>query len=365
MTEALDRGHMAAALRLAQRGIYTSHPNPRVGCLIVRDAVVVGEGWHERTGGPHAEVMALAQAGEQARGATAYVTLEPCCHHGRTPPCTQALIKAGIQRVVVAMTDPNPLVAGQGVAELQAAGIQVETGLMAADAEGLNRGFKSRMQRQRPWVTLKLAMSLDGRTAAADGSSQWITGPAARADSHRLRAHAGAVLTGIGTVLADDPRLNVRLDEADGWNPPHRLVLDSQLRMPANAAMLSLPGRTTVFTITDRQQAHASLEQAGAEVVVVAAENGRPALAEVLTWLAKHEINEVLVEAGSLLSGAFVAANLVDELVIYMAPTLLGNEARGLLSIPGLNNITEQRQLRIISCRAIGNDWRLTACLES
>lgn len=361
-----DAAWMARALQLARRGLYTSQPNPRVGCVLVVDGQRVGEGWHERAGQAHAEVAALAQAGDAAHGATAYVTLEPCCHHGRTPPCTRALIEAGVARVVMAMHDPNPQVAGQGVAQLEAAGIAVSSGILEAEAQTLNRGFVSRMQRGRPWVTMKLAMTLDGRSAAADGSSQWVTGPDARADGHRLRARAGAVLTGIATVMADDPRMNVRLDGAGDWPPVQRFVLDSHLRMPADAAMLGLPGRTVVLTTQAAADRTGQLRAASAEVETMpATDDGRVALPAVLEWLAGQEVNEVLVESGATLAGSFISAGLVDELVIYMAPTLLGNDARGLVDLPGLTCIEQQRKLQISDVRKVGEDWRITASLAN
>lgn len=356
-----DAAYMARALQLAARGLYTTHPNPRVGCLLVKDGVVVGEGWHLKAGGAHAEVAAIEQAGAQAKGATAYVTLEPCCHQGRTPPCSQALIKAGVAEVVIAMADPNPLVSGQGIAELEKAGVRVRQNLMLNEAQSLNRGFVSRMQRQRPWVTAKLAMSLDGKTAAADGSSQWITGPEARADGHRLRAQAGAVLTGIGTVLVDDPQLNVRLDEATNWPVPQRFVLDSQLRMSADAQMLSTAGRTVILTASDDKAKCERLEAVGAELRVLPAEAGRVSLNAALTYLANQEVNEVLTEAGAELTGALLEAGLVDELVVYMAPTLLGSAGRGLLQLPGIKSIDRQQALDITDVRAVGADWRITA----
>lgn len=359
-----DAAWLVRALQLARRGLYTTQPNPRVGCLLVASDAVVGEGWHERAGEAHAEVAALAQAGDKARGATAYVTLEPCCHQGRTPPCTRALIEAGVGRVVMAMADPNPQVAGQGRAQLEAAGIEVSSGVLESEAQVLNRGFVSRMQRGRPWVTIKLAMSLDGRTAAADGSSQWITGPAARADGHRLRAQAGAVLTGIDTVMADDPRLNVRLDGAQDWPPVQRFVLDSHLRMPADAAMLALPGRTVVLTTDAAADRAQELREAGAELESMpATDAGRVNLPAVLEWLAGQEINEVLVEAGATLAGSFISAGLADELVIYMAPSLLGDAGRGLLELPGLTSIDQQQALQITDWRRVGEDWRITASL--
>lgn len=352
--------YMARALNLARRGLMTTHPNPRVGCVLVKDDVVVGEGWHERAGGPHAEILALQQAGSDAQGAVAYVTLEPCSHHGRTPPCVDALIEAKVMKVVVAMSDPNPQVSGRGLAALLEEGIGTECDLMSAEAEVLNRGFLKRMLHGRPWVTVKLAMSMDGRTAAADGSSQWITGPQARQDVHRLRAEAGTILTGIGTVLADDPQLNVRLENYD-FNTPHRIVLDSQLQMPATAKMLSIDGRTTVLTCSDEAGKAEELQNAGAVVVKLQEEEGRVDLSAALDWLGLEQTNEVLVEAGAELAGAFLQAGLVDELIVYMAPRLLGDRGRGLLSLPGLESITQAHSLDIVDVRAVGQDWRITA----
>ncbi|MGB1580681.1 MAG: bifunctional diaminohydroxyphosphoribosylaminopyrimidine deaminase/5-amino-6-(5-phosphoribosylamino)uracil reductase RibD, partial [Nevskiales bacterium] len=343
---------------------YTTRPNPRVGCVLVANNQLVAEGWHERAGGPHAEVVALNKAGDAARGATAYVSLEPCCHHGRTAPCSQALIDAGVARVVMAMQDPNPQVAGQGRAQLEAAGIEVGSGVLQSEAEELNRGFSKRMRHGRPWVSVKLAMTLDGRTAAADGSSQWITGSPAREDVHRLRARAGAVLTGIGTVLADNPRLDVRLEQAADWPPVQRFVLDSQLRMPADAAMLQLPGRTVILA---GQQARGAevLQAAGAEVQFMPLnEAGQVELEAVLDWLAGQQVNELLVEAGAELAGGFIQAGLADELVIYMAPSLLGSAGRGLLTLPALQSIEQQMHLDILDMRKLGEDWRITATIK-
>lgn len=355
-----DSQYMARALQLARRGSMTTHPNPRVGCVLVKDGRVIAEGWHERAGGPHAEAMALSKAGSEAAGATAYVTLEPCSHYGRTPPCAQALIDAAVQRVVVAMTDPNPLVSGQGLAAMQAAGIDVSHGLLAVEAEQLNRGFCKRMRSGRPWVSLKLAMTLDGRSAAADGSSQWITSAASREDVHRRRAEAGAVLTGIDSVLADDSRLNVRLDDVAAT--PRRIVLDSSLRMPTDAAMFSTSGPIIVLTCSDDANKRAALHNAGAEVVRLPANaQGRVDLSVALDWLGKAEVNELLVETGATLAGAFVEANLIDELVCYIAPTILGNDGKGLLSLPALQNIAQARQLTFTDMRAVGPDWRVTA----
>lgn len=338
--------HMAQALQFAERGRYTTFPNPRVGCVIVRDGEIVGRGWHERAGEAHAEVMALREAGERARGADLYVTLEPCSHHGRTPPCADAVLAAGVRRVVAAMADPNPLVAGKGLERLRAAGLAVEVGVLEAAARDLNRGFVSRMARGRPYVTLKLAASLDGRTAMAGGESQWITGPAARRDVHRLRAEAGAVLTGAGTVLADDPQLNVRGVEGAS-RPPDRIVLDSAGRVPASARVWSAVDGARLFHITAAD--------------VGAAADGRVDLAAALALLARQEVNHVLVECGRVLAGAFLDAGLVDELICYLAPSVLGDAARGLASVPGLERLEQRVQLRFTDVRSVGPDLRITA----
>ena len=363
MITADDHRHMARALRLAARGLYTTDPNPRVGCVLVKDGRVVGEGWHKVAGGPHAEINALGQAGAAATGATACVTLEPCCHQGRTPPCTVALIKAGVRRVVYAMQDPNPRVAGEGAARLQAAGIEVEPGVLAEDARRLNPGFDRRMRTGRPWVRCKLAMSLDGRTAMASGESQWITGVAARADVHQLRARSSAILTGIGTVLADDPALTARLadDMETNFRQPLRVVLDSRLRLPPTAQLLGLPGATLVVTGVAADTAPAHLVSDAVSVVTVPMGSGRLDLAAVLQELGSREINEVHVEAGATLSGALLQAGLVDELVIYMAPHLMGDTARGLFALPGLDRMADRIQLAITDIRAVGQDWRITA----
>ncbi len=362
MPTADDYQYMARALRLARRGLYTTDPNPRVGCVIVRDGTIVGEGWHERAGELHAEIHALRAAGERARGATVHVTLEPCAHHGRTPPCADALVEAGVARVVAAMQDPNPQVAGQGLARLAAAGIETEIGVMAGEAEALNPGFVMRMRQDRPWVRCKLAMSLDGRTAMASGESRWITGEAARRDVHRLRARSSAILTGIGTVAADDPSLTVRLADLpeDGWRQPLRVVVDSGLRMSPHARMLSLPGETLVATRSEDQDSIAALAVAGAEVVRLPAADGRVDLAALLALLAEREVNEVMVEAGPTLNGALLAAGLVDEIVVYMAPHLMGSDARDLFHLP-LAAMSERVDLEIRDIRAVGRDWRITA----
>ena len=364
MFSADDHRYMAQALQLAERGLYTTDPNPRVGCVLVKDNVIVGEGWHERAGEGHAEVHALQQAGEQAKNATAYVTLEPCSHHGRTAPCCDALIDAGVNRVVVAMQDPNPQVAGQGLARLQQAGVEVECGLMQVQAEAINPGFLMRMREGRPYVRCKLAMSLDGRTAMASGESQWITAEAARQDVHCLRARSSAIVTGIGTVRHDDPSMTVRLTDDDGQYgaSPLRVVLDSQCQMSAKAKILS--GQLTptrVMTLNaDTPQAE-DLRAAGAEVVAVSANNGKIDLAAMLKQLADDDRNEVMLEAGTGLSGAMLQAGLIDEFVIYMAPTLMGDSARGLLSLPGLEKMADRIDLEINDIRAVGRDWRITA----
>jgi diaminohydroxyphosphoribosylaminopyrimidine deaminase/5-amino-6-(5-phosphoribosylamino)uracil reductase len=362
-----DHRFMARALQLAERGLFTTDPNPRVGCVLVKGGEIVGEGWHQRAGEPHAEINALQAADtfskNGAKGATAYVTLEPCCHHGRTPPCSEALIAAGVSRVVVAMEDPNPQVVGQGMAQLQKAGIEIRSGVLQVQAEALNPGFIQRMRHGRPYVRGKMAMSLDGRTAMASGESQWITGAEARQDVHRLRARSAAMLTGISTVLADDPSLTARLHGMDETEvtQPLRVVLDSQLQMPVTAKLLSQPGRTLILTVSDDAQKAAALRDAGAEVEVLAASNGRVDLSAVMDCLAGHQINEVLVEAGATLCGALLQAELFDELVIYMAPLLMGDEARGLMSLPGLQKMADRVELKVDDMRAVGNDWRIRA----
>lgn len=354
-----DFSHMASAVRLAERGLFTTDPNPRVGCVLVRDGEVIGEGWHQRAGEAHAEIHALHAAGDKAKAATAYITLEPCCHQGRTPPCSEALIKAGVARVVVAMEDPNPLVAGQGIAQLRVAGIDVSVGVLQAQAEALNPGFIQRMRRGRPFVRAKLAMSLDGRTAMASGESQWITGDDARRDVHRLRARSAAILTGIDTVLADDPSLNARLGDEIEISQPLRVVLDSQLRMPLDARMLSLTGDTLIVTTQPDAAQLETLREADASVEVVSGCDGRVDLNALMTLLSERQINELLVEAGPTLCGALLQAGLVDELMVYMAPLLMGSDARGLLNLPGLEKMSDTFKLELVDIRAIGRDWRI------
>lgn len=357
---AVEARHMARALALARRGLYTTDPNPRVGCVIVKEGRVVGEGWHVRAGEAHAEVIALAAAGEAARGADVYLTLEPCAHHGKTPPCVDALIAAGVGRVIAAMRDPNPRVNGGGFARLERAGIGWSVGLMEEQACALNPGFLRRMTQGRPYVRIKLAASLDGRTALASGESRWITGEAARTDVQRLRARSSAILTGVETVLADDPALTVRA--FDIGRQPLRVVLDSRLRMPAQAQMLRLPGKTIVLTAEADRARHSALVQAGADVVVAPADSaGHVDLAGALAHLAGREVNEVLVEAGATLCGRLMAAGLADELVLYLAPHLLGDGARGLFHLPGIVRMPDRIALDIVDVRAVGADWRVTA----
>ncbi len=354
-----DRQYMRRALELAAKGLYSAHPNPRVGCVIVKNGEVVGEGWHRKTGEAHAEVAALEAAGTAAAGATAYVSLEPCAHVGKTPPCVNALIEAGIVRLVVAMQDPNPRVAGKGLAMAKDAGITTSVGLLEADALRLNEGFVSRVTRGRPFVRLKIAASLDGATAMKSGESQWITGEEARQDVQRLRAASGAVLTGIETVLKDDPSMNVRDGGlGDELPQPVRVVLDSRLRMPTDTRMLGLPGRTLIFGVQGADGG--ALEAAGAEIVKLATGDRRPELSAVLEHLAQMEINDVLVETGPVLAGAFLTAGLVDELVIYQAPHIMGSETRGMVETPDLLGLDQRLNFRVIDLSVVGNDTRLT-----
>ena len=352
-----DRRHMARALELAERGLYTTAPNPRVGCVIVRDGEVVGEGWHERAGAPHAEVNALQAAGARARGAAAYVTLEPCAHHGRTPPCVDALIAASVSRVVVAMSDPNPQ-SGEGLKILEEKGVEVATGLMESEARELNIGFVARMTRGRPWVRMKIAASLDGRTALMNGRSQWITGEAARRDGHHWRARACAILTGIGTVRDDDPRLTVR--EVASARQPLRVVVDSRLEIPAAARILDGGGVLIVAAREDRDRMRA-LRDRGAEVVVLPNAAGKVELADLFKELARREVNEVHVEAGFKLNGSLLGEGMVDELVLYLAPRVIGDAARGMFNLPELTDLSGARHLAVRDLRMVGGDIRVIA----
>ncbi len=359
---AVDHAHMARALRLAERGLYTTRPNPAVGCVLAHGEEVVGEGWHERAGEAHAEVQALAAAGKRARGAAAYVTLEPCATHGRTPPCVDALIDAGITRVVVACEDRMQS-EGEGLARLRTAGVQVDVGLMSAAARELNRGFFSRIERGRPWLRIKLGTTLDGRTALADGRSKWITGPEARADVMHWRARSSALLTGSGTVRADDPSLTVRWDAADfsgasppAFVPPLRVVLDNGLATPGGSRLLDGSVPTLFIHAPDaRNAAHFSQ----VDRIAVAEHNGRLDLQAVLAELARRGGNEVQVETGATLAGAFIAAGLCDELLLYVAPRLLGHQSRGLVNLPALAELDDAAHWRWHDVRTVGGDLRL------
>ncbi|NWC07795.1 bifunctional diaminohydroxyphosphoribosylaminopyrimidine deaminase/5-amino-6-(5-phosphoribosylamino)uracil reductase RibD [Pseudomonas agarici] len=362
----LDAHYMARALELARKGRYSTHPNPRVGCVIVRDGEVVGEGWHVRAGEPHAEVHALREAGENARGATAYVTLEPCSHFGRTPPCADALVKAGVGRVVAAMQDPNPQVAGRGLKHLADAGVTVLSGVLEGEARAINQGFLKRMEHGLPWVRVKLAMSLDGRTAMASGESQWITGPAARSAVQRLRAQASAVLTGADTVLADNARLTVRAAELGldpeltalaERRPPLRVLIDGRLRVPLDAAFFQAG---PALVVTCAATVSADYQAAGHEVLSVPGSDGQVDLPQLLSQLAARGVNELLVEAGPRLAGAFARQGLVDEYQIFVAAKFLGSRARPLLDWP-LEQMSEAPQLKITEMRAVGDNWRVTA----
>lgn len=353
-----DHLFMTQALRLAEQGLYTSMPNPRVGCIIVNDGAVVGEGAHLKAGTPHAEIHALKQAGNQATGATAYVTLEPCNHHGLTPPCAEALIKAGIAKVVIAMQDPNPLVSGQGIAAIQAAGITVLTGLMQQQAAALNAGFISRMANKLPFVRSKIAASLDGKTALNNGVSQWITGPAARSDVQHWRARSCAVMTGIGTVLKDNPSLTVR--ELDIERQPISIVVDSQLRIPLDAKLLNNPQVLVAFASDPENKAEALIAK-GISLLCIPNDDGKVCLESLLSHLASEQVNEVMVEGGDGLNGALMALKCIDELVIYYAPKLMGSDAKGMFALPALQTMEEAIALDVIEVRQFGQDIRVLA----
>jgi len=372
-----DEYYMARAITLAKKGWYTAHPNPRVGCILVRDEQIIAKGWHQYAGQGHAEVNALAQlqAGDNAQGATAYVTLEPCSHFGKTPPCSNALIDAGVKRVVVAMVDPNPLVAGNGVKRLQENAVAVTCGVLESEARALNPGFIQRMEINRPKIRCKMAMSLDGRTAMANGDSKWITASDAREDVQRLRAESSAIVTGIGTVTADDPSMNVRSQKfehlfEDHGRQPERVILDTQLNMSAQAKMLSLPGQTLVLAGHEcaAQEKIQVLKNKGAEVLLLAtqlltshSEKRSLSLDAVMSVLSERQYNDVLLEAGATLTGSMLQAGFVDELIIYMAPHLMGSEARGLFNIPSLDSMNKRINLSIQDIRAVGRDYRITA----
>jgi diaminohydroxyphosphoribosylaminopyrimidine deaminase/5-amino-6-(5-phosphoribosylamino)uracil reductase len=356
-----DQRYMAQALALAERGLYGTTPNPRVGCVLVRDGAVLAEGWHARAGGPHAEAAAIAEAsarGLSLRGATAYVTLEPCNHQGRTPPCARALIEAGVARVVIAMADPNPTASG-GMQALREAGITVECGLLQAEAEALNPGFIARVTRQRPWVRMKIAASLDGRTALVDGRSQWITGAAARQDGHQWRARACAILTGIGTVRDDDPQLNVR--DVDTTRQPLRVVIDSRLETPLSARILQ-GSKTLLLSAIDDPAREAAYAVRGVEVERVPSNaQGKTDLPLVLETLARRGINELHVEAGAKLNGSLLREGCVDELLVYLAPSVIGDTGLGMFALPPLAELAAQQRLQFTDVRQIGDDLRILA----
>ena len=357
-----DRPFMVRALALAEQGLYTATPNPRVGCVIVKGGAVVGEGWHEAAGKPHAEVNALKEAGAKARGATMYVTLEPCSHQGRTPPCADTLIKAGIARVVAAMQDPNPVVSGEGYARLRGAGIDVASGLMQEEAGELNVGFVSRMARGRPWVRMKIAATLDGRTALANGRSQWITGEAARQDGHHFRARACALLTGIGTVMDDDPQLNVRYVETP--RQPLRVLVDSRLEVPEGAHILAHGPLLIAAARADKAKTEA-LRARGAEVLLLPNAHGKVELPQLMLELGRRGVNELHVEAGPRLNASLLREGCVDELLVYLAPSLIGNTGQGMFSLPELSDLAQRTRLSFRDLGRVGEDIRVIARLRA
>ncbi len=367
-----DIFYMARAIELAKNGFYSTKPNPAVGSVIVQDGEIVGEGWHQKAGQPHAERIALAEAGDQAKGATAYVTLEPCSHHGKTPPCADALVAAEVTRVVIAMVDPNPLVAGDGVARLENAGIEVEVGVLELEARELNTGFLYKMENDLPYVRLKIASSMDGRTAMESGESQWITGEESRLEVHEMRAQAGALITGIGTVLADDPSLTVRLSDEQLAEMnltqeschPIRVVLDPNLSMPLNAKMLSLPGRTILMTSRATAERNPEiveeLHASGIEMVAVAAEEDRLDIKSILSYLAQEEqVNDVMVESGAIVAGAFVQSGLVNEIHCFMAPIFMGQNAKPMFALEGISSMQDKLEYGIHSIDRFGDDVRM------
>jgi len=365
-----DHQCMATALKLATKGLFSPHPNPRVGCVIARGQNILGRGWHEFAGGPHAEIAALQDAREDVKGSTAYITLEPCSHHGRTPPCTEALLSAGLSRIVVASADPNPQVNGQGLKKLRDAGLTVEAGLMTDEAEALNTGFFKRMRVGRPWVRVKTAISLDGRTALGNGDSKWISSEVSRHDVQKWRARSSAILTGIGTVLADNPAMTVRLDNdqpgQEGQTPcrqPLRIIVDSRWRTPASSRILA-DATTAIIAGTRDVAVPPELEATGAQCISLPAISGRTDLVSLLSRLAEMELNEIQVEAGACLCGALLKDSLVDELLIYQAPHLLGEGGPGPFTFGPLESMDERTHLKLLETRRLGNDWRLRLELE-
>ena len=362
MFSAADYSFMALALQLAERGLNTTTPNPRVGCVIVRDSKVIGSGWHQEAGQPHAEIHALDSAGTATHGATVYVTLEPCSHFGRTPPCANALIKAGIAKVIIATDDPNPIVSGRGRAILEQAKINVQTGLLEQQARELNIGFFNRMTKKKPWVRLKIAASLDGKTALNNGASQWITGESARTDGHRWRARSCAILTGIGTIQTDNPQLTVR--HIKTTRQPQKIVIDRRLRISLDAKLLHSDVETWIFTAYDGDSnKREQLDRMGVKVITLPDRAGAVDLDKMMVLLAEWGINELLVEAGSGLNGALIAAGLVDEMILYLAPHLLGNQAVGMFDLSELTNLIQKQTLKLRDVRMIGHDVRIIARL--
>jgi diaminohydroxyphosphoribosylaminopyrimidine deaminase/5-amino-6-(5-phosphoribosylamino)uracil reductase len=360
MFSPLDTSMMQRALVQAALGMYTTDPNPRVGCVLVREDAVVGEGFTSPVGGPHAEVNALRAAGDKARGATAYVTLEPCSHHGRTPPCSDALIAAGVRRVVYAVGDPNPQVNGGGATALSKAGVAVAAGLLEAEAREINIGFFTRMTTGLPWVVVKLGASLDGKIALANGVSQWITNDQSRHDVQLRRARSSAIMTGAGTLLADDPRLTVRAEGIDMLGRrPFRVICDSQLRTPPSARIFQEPGAILIFTLSDDDIRINALIAAGAEVLQVGGHADHLDLRAVLQILATRGCNELLIEAGPQLSGSLLERQLINELLIYLAPTVLGSEARSMLQLPSIVTMEQRHNFSLIECTQLGDDLRL------
>ncbi len=361
MSAAIDEKMMRRAVELARNGLYSCDPNPRVGCVIEWNGEMLGEGWHARAGEAHAEIAALAAAGASARDATVYVTLEPCCHHGRTPPCVDALIEARVARVVIAMKDPNKKVAGGGIKALKKAGIKVECGLLKEDAAELNRGFIHRCETGRPRVTLKMAASLDGRTAMKSGESRWITSEASRADVHLLRAQSSAIITGSGTMIADDPSLTARhVDGAEYERQPMRVIVDSTLRTPSSAKCFQLPGRTIIATVVESGPAWQPYEDQGVELFCMP-DGDKVDLDTLISTLGDMECNDVMIEAGACLAGAFLHNNLVDSLSIYLAPKFMGSHARGMFHMPGVDALSDSVDLSVTDITRVGDDIRITA----
>lgn len=357
-----DHRWMARAHQLAAQGLYTTNPNPRVGCVVVKQGKVVGEGYHIEAGGPHAEIHALQAAGGAAQGATAYVTLEPCSHHGKTPPCSDALIAAGIARLVIALQDPNPAVSGNGIRKMESAGIEVASGLMPEETERINPGFLMRMRSQRPYIRIKMAQSLDGRTAMASGESRWITGAAARHDVQRLRARSSAILTGVGTVLADDPSLNVRELEQP-CRQPLRVVLDPAAKTPAEAKLFTITDPVLMVVADQTAVPQGWLVHAQVTVLQLPTQAGRIDLQQLMRSLAEMEVNELHVEAGATLAGALLQQGLVDELILYTAPLLMGSEGRPLFQLP-LSKMSQKVPLKITDVRQLADDLRIVAKLN-